>query len=147
MWSVMKKLGGGHPDLATVEQLVREGRNFRYVYKNSEPWVPQSPEVTDATKAGDCKAKSLWLASKMDSARVRFVIGKAKAVSNISHAWLIWEGPEGWLILDATMYSRPLDPDHLSSSEFIPTYSYSPSGKYSHRIAGAAKGAKYGDHT
>ena len=146
IFDLLKRLGGGHPDLATVEQLVAEGRSFRYVYKTTEPYVPQMPEVTEATKAGDCKAKALWLASKMDSAHVRFVVGKAKAVSNMNHAWLIWEGPEGWLILDATLYSHPLEPETLSSSQFIPLYSYGPSGKYAHGVAAAAKAQSYGDH-
>ena len=146
MWSVLKSIGGGHPDLATVEQWVAEGRAFRYVFKKTEPYTPQTPDVTESTKSGDCKAKALWLAHKIDSSRVRFVVGKAKAVSNMNHAWLIWEGPEGWLILDATMYSRPLVPDTLSPSQFIPSYSYGPSGKCAHTVAAAARGKKYGDH-
>jgi hypothetical protein len=146
MWAVLRGLRGSQPDLAVVEKLVREGRAFRYVYKNDEPYVPQLPDVTEATKGGDCKAKALWLASKMGSKKVRYVIGKAKLVSNISHAWLIWEGPEGWLILDATNYSRPLFPQRLSPSEFIPTYSYSPAGRYAHTVSAAGRGAKDGDH-
>lgn len=146
MWSVLHSVGGSHPDLATVEQWVAEGRGFRYVFKKNEPYIPQTPDETEATKSGDCKAKALWLAHKIDSSRVRFVVGKAKAVSNMNHAWLIWEGPEGWLILDATMYSRPLEPQVLSPSEFIPTYSYAPDGKYAHTVAAAARGEKFGDH-
>jgi len=146
LWEVMRRLGGTQPDVGTVEQLVREGRNFRYVFKKEQPYVPQSPTETEASKCGDCKAKSLWLASKMNSRNVRYVIGKARLVSTISHAWLIWEGPEGWLILDATNYSKPLAPSRISSSEFIPTYSYSPSGKYTHAVSGPGAGAKYGDH-
>src|SRR5690348_623601 len=92
MWSVLRKLGGNQPDRSTVEKLVREGRAFRYVFRNDQPYVPQAPDVTESTKSGDCKAKSLWLASKLDSRNVRFVIGKARAVSAISHAWLIWQG-------------------------------------------------------
>jgi len=146
VWDVMKSLAGSQPDVGTVEQLVRQGKSFRYVFKKEQPYVPQSPSETEALKCGDCKAKSLWLAAKMNSRKVRYVIGKARLVSTISHAWLIWEGPEGWLILDATNYSRPLSPSRISPSEFIPTYSYSPSGKYTHAVAGAGAGAKYGDH-
>ncbi len=146
MWSVFRKLSGGQPDVGLVEQLVRQGKSFRYVYKADQPYVPQDPEVTESTKAGDCKAKSLWLASKMNTKKVRYVIGKAKAGSNLSHAWIIWDGPEGWLVLDATFYSRPLNPDRLSSTEFIPIYSYSPGGSYAHTVSGAARGVKNGDH-
>ena len=73
-------------------------------------------------------------------------IGKAKKVSTMSHAWLIWQGPDGWLILDATNFSRPLNPERVSKSEFLPIYSYAPGGKYTHAMAGPAAGAKYGDH-
>ena len=146
VWSVFGRLGGTQPDPALVEQWVREGRAFRYSYSKSQPYVPQSPEQTESSKAGDCKAKSLWLANKMDSRKVRFVIGKVKGINNMSHAWLIWEGPEGWLILDATLYSRPLSPERISQNQFLPIYSYAPSGKYAHARAVPAAGAKYGDH-
>ena len=94
MWSVFGQLGGAQPDPAQVEQWVREGRAFSYSFSKSQPYVPQSPEQTEATRSGDCKAKSLWLASKMDSNKVRFVIGKFKAGAAQSHAWLIWNGPD-----------------------------------------------------
>jgi hypothetical protein len=146
VYSVLQRLGSGQPDPAVVAQLVREGRSFRYVYKKEQPYVPQTPEETESTKSGDCKAKALWLASKIGSRKVRFVIGQAKQVQNSSHAWLMWEAPDGWLILDATLYSRPLEPDKLSPTEFTPTFSYSPGGKYSHAGGAAAGAKKYGDH-
>jgi hypothetical protein len=146
VWEVMHRLGANQPDPAEVEKLVREGRSFRYSYNSNQPFVPQTPEQTESTKCGDCKAKALWLASKMDSRNVRFVIGKAGAQPGVSHAWLIWEGPQGWLILDATMYSRPLQPDRLSPTDYLPRFSYSPTGKFAHAYAAAAHPAKYGDH-
>ena len=138
MWQVFRQLGGAEPDRAAVEQLIRESRGFRYAYRKGQPYVPQTPEQTEATKCGDCKAKSLWLAAKMKSRKVRFVIGKAKAGDAASHAWLMWDGPEGWLILDATRSSRPLVPARLSPSELVPTYSYAPGGKYAHTVSAAA---------
>ena len=54
--------------------------------------------------------------------------------------------PTGWLILDATMFSRSLDPDRVSPREFVPIYSYAPSGKYTHARSAAPSGPKYGDH-
>lgn len=142
MWSVFQRLGGGQPDVGLVEQLMRQGKSFRYVFKVDQPYVPQSPDVTETSKSGDCKAKSLWLASKMNTRKVRYVIGKAKGVSNMSHAWIIWDGPQGWLVLDATFYSRPLSPN----SGFTPIYSYSPGGRYAHTVSAAGKGVKNGDH-
>ncbi|MFZ1219297.1 MAG: hypothetical protein WAO00_08385 [Chthoniobacterales bacterium] len=146
MWSVFGQLGGAQPDPAQVEQWVAQGRAFRYSFSKSQPYVPQSPEQTESTRSGDCKAKSLWLADKMDSKKVRFVIGKFKRGAAQSHAWLIWNGPNGWLILDATMFSRSVDPARVSSNEFIPIYSYAPGGKYKHGQAAAPKESKYGDH-
>jgi hypothetical protein len=145
MWEVLHKLGGANPDINLVDHLVAEGRGFRYCYNKEQPYVPQTPEVTESTHAGDCKAKALWLASKMDTRSVRFVIGKASAERAMNHAWLIWEGPQGWLILDATMFSRPLQPERLTPSDYIASYSYSPSGKYAHAVVSAA-GSRYGDH-
>ena len=147
MWSVFGKLGASQPDPAQVEKWVSEGRAFRYSFSKAQPYVPQSPEQTEASRSGDCKAKSLWLANKMDSKKVRFVIGKFKAGAAQSHAWLIWNSPTGWLILDATMFSRSLDPARVSSREFVPIYSYAPSGKYTHGRAAAPSESKYGDHT
>lgn len=146
MWDVLRSLGGNQPDMGTVEQLVREGRAFHYVFKKEQPYVPQTPAETEATKSGDCKAKALWLASKMGSRNVRFVIGKASVERNVNHAWLIWEGPQGWLILDATMFGKPLQPDRLSPTDYVPNFSYAPGGKYAHAVAAAAGGKKYGDH-
>ncbi len=146
VWSVFGRLGGAQPDQAQVEEWVRQGKLFRYSYNKNQPFVPQTPEQTESSKSGDCKAKALWLANKMGSRKVRFVIGKVKQAGNVSHAWLIWDGPGGWLILDATLYSRPLDPERVGSNDFRPTYSYAPSGKYSHAVGAAAATSKYGDH-
>ena len=146
MWAVLRHLAESQPDPNVVGQLVREGHGFRYVYKTEQPYEPQTPEQTEAIKAGDCKAKSLWLAAKMNCRQVRFVVGKARLAANLNHAWLLWNSPEGWLILDATNYSRPLSADKLSPNEFIPTYSYSPAGKYIHTVAAEPQGAKYADH-
>jgi hypothetical protein len=77
VWSVFGKLGGSQPDPAQVEKWVSEGRAFRYSFSKSQPYVPQPPDQTESSRSGDCKAKSLWLADKMDSKKVRFVIGKA----------------------------------------------------------------------
>src|SRR3954462_11863697 len=65
MFSVFRGLNG-KADMATAARLVREGRAFRYSYNKSQPFVPQTPEETESKQAGDCKAKALWLASKMD---------------------------------------------------------------------------------
>jgi hypothetical protein len=146
MRAVLTSLSGAKPPVNQVHGYVRTGRGFRYFMK--DPYVPQTPAETEATKAGDCKAKSLWVASKMNDRSVRYVIGKARKVSNISHAWLLWPRPEGgWLILDATNFGSPLDPAKLSADEFMPIYSYTASGKFAHASgASATKTKRYGDH-
>jgi hypothetical protein len=146
MWAVFEKLGGDQPDPVIVESLLRQDHAFRYSFDSANPYQPQSPEQTDKTQAGDCKAKSLWLAYKMGTRSVVYVIGKARAESTMSHAWLVWNGPRGWQILDATNYSDPLSIHHMSASEFIPLYCYSTSGKYVHSVASAQGSAKYADH-
>jgi hypothetical protein len=144
--AILSELGNNEPSLELVEELVRTGRGFRYVMK--DPLIPQAPSETDATHAGDCKAKSLWVAAKMDDRKVHFVVGRIRSVSGMSHAWLLWKGPTGWLVLDATMYSKPLDVARLGPNEFTPLYSYTAGGKFVHAAASARKKAesKYGDH-
>jgi hypothetical protein len=146
MWTVLRQLNG-KADMETVKRYVRQGRGFHYSYNKKQPYMPQTPEETEAQQAGDCKAKSLWLASKMDDPGVRFVVGKAKLGQDLSHAWLIWNGPEGWMILDATLYSAPLSAARIRSNEFVPIYSYAPGGKYAHNVALARGKAKNGDHS
>lgn len=146
MFSVFGRLGGNQPDMDEVQKLVRESHGFRYFYDKSNPYVPQTPAQTEASHAGDCKAKSLWLAAKMDTRKVRFVVGKSHAGSPMSHAWIIWQAPQGWLVLDPTNTSSVLAPARISSNQLVPIYSYSTGGKFSHALAAAGKGAKYGDH-
>jgi len=148
MRSVLSSLGGNHPEVPVVEGYVKVGRGFRYYMK--DPLVPQTPQETETSRAGDCKAKSLWVAYKMDDRHVRFVVGRIKSVSNMSHAWLLWKGPAGWLVLDPTFYSKPLEVARLGPGEFTPLFSYSAGGKYKHAgAAGPSKQAesKYGDHS
>lgn len=146
VWDVFKELGAQDPDRAVVNRLVRQGRAFFYSFKKEEPWVPQLPEKTEATKTGDCKAKSLWLASKINSKNLRFVVGKAKVGDPMSHAWLLWKSPSGWLVLDPTSYGNPLEPSRLSATQLVPTYSYSPSGKFVHTPQVKAANSRYSDH-
>jgi hypothetical protein len=142
MWQVMHGLGGGEPSIGRVEELVRQASEFQYAYTSDHTYVPQTPRLTESTGTGDCKAKALWLAARMRSSSVRYVIGKANLSDHISHAWLMWKAPQGWLILDPSNYSQPLSPWQLSPAQFIPLYSYGPSGSYIHTMSVAARGAR-----
>jgi hypothetical protein len=147
MRATLSSLGSNHPEVPEVEGYVKTGRGFRYYMKN--PLVPQTPQETESSRAGDCKAKSLWVAYKMDDRTARFVVGRAHASSGMNHAWLLWKGPSGWLILDATLLSTPIDVNRVGPTEYVPRYSYSAGGKFIHAGAISAKPkgvVKYGDH-
>lgn len=144
--SVLTHLDGSRPDLNRVSQLMHEGRSFRYSFTN--PYVASAPDVTASRRCGDCKDKALWLASQLNDPSVRFVIGKARATSKISHAWLLWQNNSHWYILDCTNMREPIAVEKVSSKEYIPYYSFARNGTYRHqstqimtaeRIAGKAK--------
>jgi len=114
-----------------VRELMREGRAFRYSF--TEPYVAQLPETTARTRTGDCKAKSLWIADQIgDRNNIRYVIGKARRTSKISHAWIMWNDGDRWWILDPTNASRPIAADSVSKNEYIPLYSYDSRRCYRH---------------
>jgi hypothetical protein len=114
-----------------VRQLMHEGRAFRYSF--TSPYLAATPAVTETTRAGDCKAKALWLADQLNDASVRFVIGKARRTSQMSHAWLLWEHANRWWILDCTNNWDPIPADRVSSNQYIPYYSFAKNGEYRHQ--------------
>ena len=131
----VKQVLGALPSSGTsmdrVKDLMREGRSFRYSF--TEPYVAQLPETTSRTRTGDCKAKSLWIADQIgDRNNLRYVIGKARRTSKISHAWIMWNDGGRWWILDCTNTSRPIPADSISKNEYIPLYSYDARRCYRH---------------
>src|SRR5438067_10101462 len=128
---VLNHLNAEETSMDRVRQLMNIGRSFRYSF--TTPYVAASPAETAATRSGDCKAKALWLADQLHDSSVRFVIGKARSSSRISHAWLMWQHDSRWWILDCTNLREPLPADGISSSEYIPLYSYAKDGTYRHR--------------
>jgi len=127
---VFGTLHGQTTDLKRVQNLLRIGRSFRYSF--TDPYVAASPAVTERTRRGDCKAKSLWLVDQLGDANVRYVIGKARATSKISHAWVMWNDGSSWWILDPTNASRPIAAARVANNEYIPFYSWSRNGSYRH---------------
>ena len=129
--NVLHQLNGEENSMERVRELMRIGRNFRYAFTN--PYVASSPEKTAATRTGDCKDKALWLANQLNDSNVRFVIGKARRSSKMSHAWLYWKDQNNrWWILDCTNLREPVAADRVSSSEYIAFYSFSRQGTYRH---------------
>jgi hypothetical protein len=128
--AVLGDLPSAKADLTKVKELMKIGRGFRYSF--TEPYLAASPSVTAATKTGDCKAKSLWLINQLGDKNVRYVIGKARATSKISHAWVMWNDGSQWWILDCTNTAKPIPASSVSSSEYIAMYSYDTSRAYTH---------------
>ena len=114
-----------------VRRLMHQGRQFRYSF--TSPYVAATPDVTATTRAGDCKAKALWLANQLQDDSVRFVIGKARRTSQMSHAWLMWQHDSRWWILDCTNNWDPVPADRVSSSQYIPYYSFAKNAEFRHR--------------
>lgn len=138
---VLGGLEGEKASMDRVRSLMREGRNFRYAF--TQPYVASLPEVTETKRKGDCKDKALWLANRMGDENVRFVVGKARRTSKMSHAWLLWENEGRWWILDCTNNYRPIAVDTVSRNEYIPLYSWAKEGVYRHsatQIMTAASG-------
>ena len=117
-------------NMKRVESLLSEGRSFRYSF--TDPYTAATPAVTARTHTGDCKAKSLWLMDQLGDSKVRYVIGKARATSKISHAWVMWSDGNIWWILDPTNANRPIPAESASPSEYIPLYSWSKNGSFRH---------------
>ena len=129
--AVMRRLDGPSPAFKTVAALVRQGFAFKYVF--DAPYLAQTPQETAAKRSGDCKAKSLWLASRMNDANnLRYVIGKARRTSKISHAWLMWKNEGRWWILDPTNAVEPIPADAVVPDDYIVNYSYDRTGSYCH---------------
>jgi hypothetical protein len=127
---VLGTLHGQTSDFNRVQNLLRVGRSFRYSF--TDPYLAASPAVTERTRKGDCKAKSLWLVDQLGDANVRYVIGKARATSKISHAWVMWHDGSAWWILDPTNASRPIAAAKVARNEYIPFYSWARNGSYRH---------------
>src|SRR5687768_2301350 len=113
-----------------VRDLMRKGHKFRYSF--TDPYVAALPHITATRKAGDCKAKSLWLCDQLGDENVRYVIGKSRRNAKISHAWLLWKNEGRWWILDCTNTARPIPADSVSRNQYIPLYSYDRAASYRH---------------
>ena len=127
---VLRQLDGEGTSMREVREYMREGRSFRYAF--TRPYLASMPAETEARRMGDCKDKALWLADRIGDENIRFVVGKARRTSPISHAWLLWKNEGRWWILDCTNNYRPIAADSVSSNEYIPLYSWSKSRSYRH---------------
>ncbi len=144
---VLGSLEGDGSSMDRVQGLMRTGRGFRYAF--TEPYTAALPAVTASLHAGDCKAKALWLCDQIGDENVRFVVGKARSTSKLSHAWVMWKDEGRWWILDCTNLSRPIPADSVPRNQYIPLYSWSKTGTYRHEAtdlfaAGTVAGSRGG---
>ena len=72
------------------------------------------------------------LCDQLKDPSARFVIGKMKRGSRISHAWVMWQGEGRWWILDCTMNARAIPADSVSPDAYVPLYSYSKNTAFRH---------------
>jgi hypothetical protein len=119
-----------HASLDRVAELMREGRAFRYVH--SDPYNPALPAETARRQAGDCKDKALWLCDQLQDSSARFVIGRMKRSSTISHAWVMWQTEGRWFVLDCTLNWNPIPIEKVAAGDYVPLYSYTKNGTYRH---------------
>jgi len=126
------RLPGKQPSIDEVRASLRTAFRFRYFFDPARPYVPQAPEVTEARRQGDCKAKSLWLATKMGDRKARYVVGKASTQSRLAHAWLLWPSGGIWIILDPTNTSEIIVAEQVAGKKLFPKYSYNAGGAYVH---------------
>jgi hypothetical protein len=122
-----------HPENVSMDRvnaLMRQGRAFRYAH--TDPYNPALPQQTAARRTGDCKDKALWLCDQLQDSSARFVIGKMKRNSRISHAWVMWQHEGRWWILDCTMNSAPIAADKVGNDDYVPLYSFSKGVEYRH---------------
>ncbi len=127
--AVMGSLRQAKPSMDQVKQLMKEGRKFRY--HMDDPYTPALPDVTSRIHEGDCKDKALWMVDHLD-ASARFVIGKTKRGTKISHAWVLWQNEGRWWILDCTLKSAPIAADSVPDDQYVPLYSYGKGICYRH---------------
>lgn len=127
---VLGSVGAAKSSMDRAAKLMREGRGFRYVH--STPYLPAFPEETAARRAGDCKDKALWLCDQLNDSTARFVIGKVKRNSAVSHAWVMWENEGRWWILDCTLSWRPFPVESVRQGDYVPLYSYGRNATYRH---------------
>lgn len=128
--SLLARLGPRHPDAIEVRQYMRTGRSFRYAVV--DPVNPQTPEMTERLRSGDCKAKSFWLVSKMRDGSARFVIGKMRANSKVNHAWVLWQSGGVLYVLDPTIRSDFVSAEKAGPRSWVPLYSYQGNRIYRH---------------
>jgi hypothetical protein len=128
--AVVANVHGETSSMLLASQLVKQGRQFRYVLE--DPYRAKPPAVTARTRCGDCKSKALWLYRNLGDGNALYVIGKAQRRASNSHAWVYWRHRDRWWILDPTNRSEPIAADSVPADRYVPYYSYGKAGAFRH---------------
>lgn len=127
---VIAGLDAQTPTMVNASHLMKVGFSFQYLTR--DPYRPDAPSLTDATRAGDCKSKALWLYDRLGDPGALITIGKAEKNSRTSHAWVYWHYGGEWWILDCTDRMDPILASSVSSDRYVPFYSWGKHGSYRH---------------
>lgn len=138
--------------LITINQWMSALRAMPYQYSNQ--W--KTPAEVQSAQAADCKGKALLLYEKMQAMgarNFRLVIGKRRADSLQTHAWVEWDTQIGTWLLDPTFNSMAAQ-EVQNGFSYIPFYAYDGAYKYqaanfvltrhndpAHRVVSPAQGA------
>ena len=130
VWPVLQHLDNGEVSMLRVLRLMETGNRFSYRF--SDPYRPQSPELTATRRSGDCKSKALWLCAALGDPSALWVVGKKTRTATDNHAWVYWRSEGRWYVLDCTENSRPLEASQIPIDRYIPYYSYGKVGAFRH---------------
>jgi hypothetical protein len=130
VWPVLRQLDNSEASMLRVLRLMETGHNFAYRF--TDPYRPQSPELTAVKRSGDCKSKALWLCAELGDATALWVVGKKTRNSGDNHAWVYWRNEGRWYILDCTENNQPVAADEMPRDRYIPYYSFGKSGAFRH---------------
>ncbi len=128
--AVISRLDLRPVNMLRARELMSVAHDFRY--RSGDPYWAALPEKTAATRAGDCKAKSLWLYDQLGDPSALYVIGKTFKGAKANHAWLYWRYDSRWWILDPTNRSTPVLADSFPDDRYVPYYSFGRKGAYRH---------------
>ncbi len=131
--TVIARVNREPPSMTRVRALMDEAHDFRY--RMAHPYLAALPENTAAARAGDCKAKALWLYDQLGDSSAFYVIGKTFKGAKSNHAWLYWRCDSRWWILDPTNRSTPIPADSIPNNRYEPWYSFGKGGAYRHRVS------------
>lgn len=130
VWPVLRHLDNGEVSMLRVMRLMETGHSFAYRF--TDPYRPQSPELTATRRSGDCKSKALWLCAALGDPSALWVVGKKSRTSEDNHAWVYWRSEGRWYILDCTENNRPVEAGSIPRDRYIPYYSFGKVGAFRH---------------